>query len=365
MSASLAFILLLASTLTLLLLPFLPGLIVLWRKQDATPLRVVRSDDVDPRYFARRFRAYIRTNLESSMHGSRKAGDRQEGLLGGRTPYLLVTGENKLKLSKQEVQEREISRMLVSNADLILPDDLIFSLELFAGRTVRGGERNIYRAILADGDIVIGAESMLLRWMHAAGNVKVGPNSLLHGRVSSDSTVRLESGCRFERLHAPRIEFGKPESFSRPVKRLNPLESHEVQNLADVTGRRWLIDHKSELPSGRIVNADMVFTGEAWIGAGTHIYGSVKGHKDIFLGEGVRIMGSVVSVHDIYVGASCEIHGPVLSEKSVNVGRGAIIGDSRSPTTISAKNIYVSLGAVAHGTVWTRLNGMVNGAASA
>jgi len=364
-SAALAFILLLASALTLLLLPFLPGFVVLWRKQDATPLRVVRSDDVDPRYFARRFRAYIRTNLESLMHGSGKAGDRHEGLLKGRTPYLLVTDENKLKLSEQEVQEREIHRMLASKADLILPDDLIFSLELFAGRTLQGGERNIYRAILADGDIVIGAESMLLRWMHAAGNVTVGPNSLLHGRVSSDSTIRLESGCRFERLHAPRIEFGKPEMFNRPVKRLDPLESHEIRNLADVTGRRWLIDHKSELPSGRIINADIVFTGEAWIGAGTHIYGSLKGHKDIFLGEGVRVMGSVVSVHDVYIGAGCEIHGPVLSEKGVNVGSGAIIGDSRSPTTISAKDIYVSLGAVAHGTVWTRLNGAVYGDAGA
>jgi predicted acyltransferase (DUF342 family) len=173
------------------------------------------------------------------------------------------------------------------------------------------------------------------------------------------------SGCRFERLHAPRIEFGTPKLLNQEVKQLKPLESHEIQNLADVTGRRWLIDHKTEIPSGRTVNADMVFTGEASIGAGTHIYGSMKGHKDIFLGEGVRIMGSVVCVQDIYVGAGCQIRGPILSEKSVNVGTGAIIGDSDSPTTISAKNIYVSLGAVAYGTVWTRLNGVVYGVTSA
>lgn len=365
MSASLAFILLLAATFTLLLLPFLPGFIVLWRKLDATPLRVVRSDEVDPYYFARRFRAYIRTNLESSMHGSRQAGDSHEGLLKGRTPYLLITGENSLVLSEQQVQDREINKMIVSNTDLNLPGDLLFSLELFAERTMQGGDRNIYRAILADGDIVLGSESMLLRWMHAAGNVQVGSDSLLYGRVSSDTTIKLESGCRFERLHAPRIEFGTPKLLNQAVKQLKPLESHEVQNLADVTGRRWLIDHKTEIPSGRTVNADMVFTGEASIGAGTHIYGSMKGHKDIFIGENVRIMGSVVCVQDIYVGAGCKIRGPILSEKSVNVGAGAIIGDSDSPTTISAKNIYVSLGAVAYGTVWTRLNGVVYGDTSA
>lgn len=365
MSATMAFILLLAATLTLCLLPFLPGFIVLWRKQDATPLRVVRSDDVDPRYFARRFRAYIRTNFESLLRKPRLALDQHKGLLRGRTPYQLITDESALEFSEQENQDREVNRMLVSNEDLILPDDLIFSHELFSERTVRGGDRNIYRAILADGDIVIGAESMLLRWMHAAGNVQVGLDSLLHGRVSSDSMIRLESGCRFERLHAPRIEFGKQVLINREVKPLNPLESHEVQNLVDVTGRRWLVDHKSEIPSGRIINADIVFTGEAWIGAGTHVYGSLKGHKDIFLGEGVRIMGSIVSVQDIYIGAGCEIHGPVLSEKRVNLGINSIIGNSHSPTTISAKDIYVSLGAVAHGTVWRRLNGVVYGESSA
>ena len=46
--------------------------------------------------------------------------------------------------------------------------------------------------------------------VHADGDLELGPSALLQGRVSCGARMRVEEGTVFERLHAPRIEFGPP-----------------------------------------------------------------------------------------------------------------------------------------------------------
>jgi hypothetical protein len=63
MSPALAVIAFFLLTFGLALLPFIPA-IVEWRKRrDAEPLKVVRDSQVDIRYFANRFREFVKTNL--------------------------------------------------------------------------------------------------------------------------------------------------------------------------------------------------------------------------------------------------------------------------------------------------------------
>ena len=56
---------------------------------------------------------------------------------------------------------------------------------------------------------------MTLRWAHTAGSLLARPGCHLHGRASADGAIRLEVGCRFERLHAPTVAFAAPTTLAR------------------------------------------------------------------------------------------------------------------------------------------------------
>jgi predicted acyltransferase (DUF342 family) len=236
--------------------------------------------------------------------------------------------------------------------------------EVYADGTVTGGEKNIYRAVLAEKSIELGKESMSLRWLHAARTIVAGTRSVLFGRVSADELIRLESGCRFERLHAPRIEFcdaadaGKTAG-GKTYGKSAVLEAKDLPNRVEIKAGRWLVDGNAEIPAGKIVKTNLVVTGSLRIRSGTHVVGSIKSHKKMHLEKGVVVDGTVASERDIRFDGGCQIHGPVLAEGAIAIGEGVIFGSAARPTTVSAVNIVVEPGAVAHGTVRAHAEGKV------
>ena len=87
--------------------------------------------------------------------------------------------------------------------------------------------------------------------------------------------------------------------------------------------------------------------------------GNIKSHGDMHLERGVEVDGSVVSQRDITFDPGCRIYGPVMAERSITVGEGTIFGTATRPTTVTAENISIEPGVVAHGTVWAHVDGRV------
>lgn len=240
----------------------------------------------------------------------------------------------------------------------------MFLPEIYADGTVRGGDENIYRAVLAEEEIQLGRKSVCLRWLHAVRAVSARSGTVLFGRVSAGEFIRLERGCRFERLNAPRVEFcyeAEAGEFAGGItyREAAVLRPRDLRNPVEVKAGRWLITGNLEIPAGKIVNADLVATGAVRIRTGAHVVGNIKSHKDMHLGRGVEVDGSVVSGGDITFEAGCRIYGPVVAEGTISVGEGVVFGTAARPTTVSAANIYVEPGAVAHGTVWAHTDGRV------
>jgi cytoskeletal protein CcmA (bactofilin family) len=136
-----------------------------------------------------------------------------------------------------------------------------------------------------------------------------------------------------------------------------PLEPGEIPRVIDDSAGRWLIKGKLEVPDNRRIEANLVATGEGWIGDGAHIAGSVKSHKDLHLGRGVVVDGSVVSGHDLYLAEGCRIKGPILAEKRLFIERGCVLGSPDNPTTVSVRRAEIAPGTVAHGTFWAHEEG--------
>jgi predicted acyltransferase (DUF342 family) len=364
MSPALAAIAFFLLTFGLAVLPFLPA-IVEWRKRrDAEPLKVVRDSQIDIRYFANRFREFVKTNLGDTLETCRKSQLTERGTLENGTPYVVV-GDGKTPLpGGSGLWRREYNPVILSCADLRLPESGVFTEEIFADGSVVGEERNVLRAVLAEEEIYLGRRSTSLRWLHAGRGVSAKTESIIYGRASAEQYIRIERGCRFERLNAPRIEFcyeaEAGELAGGMVYRESAvLKPRDLPNPVEVAAGRWLVRGNLDISAGKIVETDLVVTGSTHIGPGVRITGSVKSRKNMVLEKGVEVEGSLVSERDIHIGVDCRIRGPILAEGAVYVRKGTTIGSTQTPTTVSADTVFVEPGVVAHGTVWAHRYGRV------
>jgi hypothetical protein len=364
MSVAFAAISLFVLVLALTVLPFVPSILEWRRKTDAEPLTVVYSSAVDVRHFANGFREYITTQLGVLLEKFRDTTLTERGALEDGTPYVAVGDGGGEVMTVEETRSRASQSVIVSAGDLLLPECTMFLPEVYAEGTIRGGERNIYRAALAGEDFRLGRESVCLRWVHADRALSAQSGTALFGRASADRFMRLERGCRFERLNAPRVEFchhAEAGEFAggSTYNQSAFLRPRDLSNRVEVKAGRWLVSGRLEIPAGKIVRADLVATGGIRIGTGAHVVGNVKSHRDMTLERGVEVDGSVVSGRNIRFDEGCRIYGPVMAERSIYIGGGTVIGTALLPTTVTAENIVVEPGVVTHGTVWAHIEGRV------
>ncbi len=344
------------------LLPFVPALRELYQRKDIEPLRVVREHDNDVHYFARRFRARVDSYLENVTASSKERGESISGALQSGIRYLLVRDDGSVAMPVSREPKNSGVNIILAPSAVTLPRDTALMTELFAANTLRGGEANIFRAILAEQDIFLGKGSTVLRWLHAGGEIRADADCTLYGRASSDQMIVLENGCSFEHLHAPRIEFGKPvrhDQANQADLTTALIGPKALSKTVEVTGRRWLIHQDVDIPAGRYIDADIVVTGSLRVGAGCHISGSIKGYKDIRVDRDARIDGSVVGIENIYLARGCHVRGPILSERDIYVGPGCLIGMRQRRTTVNADHLHIAPGTVAFGTVRARVMGYV------
>ncbi|MCW9025296.1 MAG: polymer-forming cytoskeletal protein [Gammaproteobacteria bacterium] len=344
-------------TLALLILPLLPAIIELRRKTDATPLKVVQDYEVDIHHFANHFRSYIHSNLQTLLHTCHQTGEPHSDTLQDGISYIVLPDDAKPVFSKKELHKKITQRLFACTGTLYLPGDMSYLSEIYTGNTLHGGDNDIYRAVLSEKDVEFGENSILLRWLHAENIVTVNNGCTLHGRVSAGQLIHFKHNSKFERLHAPAIEFGIPQNNTHQVTETIPFKLEDYKGKIYVSGRRWLINGNFNIPDNYQVDADLVVRGKLNIGNNVVIKGSIKSHKDLHIGRNVLIDGSTISINNIYFDDCCQANGPVLSEKDIYLSKSCYIGTKNQAVTINARHIQIHAGSVIYGTLWARHGG--------
>jgi predicted acyltransferase (DUF342 family) len=343
--------------LMLLMLPFVPGLIEIRRKQDAEPLRVARRYDVDIHYFANRFRDYIDTHFAHDLAGLRSQLQSKQGELQDGSHYCLLPRTAAIAFERDERQAQVTTRMFIADADLALPGAMSYLNELYANGAITGADENIYRAMLAGTDIALGQNSMLLRWMHARGEIRVANGCVMYGRVSADKRIVLARPSQFRRLNAPQILFGDPLPAPPTAPARTEIQAQDLGVEVEVGAGRWLIEDDLEIADNSCIHANLVVIGSLRLGNNCEVHGSIKSHKSLHISAGCAIHGSVVSMQDIHLGIDTRLKGPLISEAQIHIAGNCRIGSAALPTTMSAEEIHIEGDCIAHGTVWARAAG--------
>jgi len=333
-------------------LPLIPALAELRHKSDAQPLSVIQQHAGEIRHFADSFRGYIK-ELEPMLQTAVRSGKPVGGVLPDKTEYL-VLGAGKEVLSLPLRQSDETCPVLIAAAmDLSLPPDTAFSKDIYVAGRFLGGTKNRYRAILGEKEVYLGAESRVMRWVHAVGEFSAGRACQLHGRVSSDCSIQLNRDCTFQRLNAPRIEFGR--DVTPEMELANQRDGRKALGNA----QRLLHDGDFEIAPGDVFHGNLVVRGTLRIGSGARVWGDVKGDRGVMVESGARLEGSLISSTTMHIGKNCAIHGPIIAEKLFTLASGSRCGTAENPTTVSAPWIQVEEGAVVFGTLWAREDGKV------
>lgn len=343
------------------LLPFLPGLTELRLKTDARPLQVVRDSDVEIRHLSRRYRELVKLPLDPALDRCRQEKRTESGRLEDGSPYTIFGEGGDTQSIDPGRLPKPCRQMILSCGGLQLPPSSVHLLEIYSAGPLTAGAGSVFRAILCDGPVELGARSTTLRWLHAEGGIRTSPGCRLLGRTSADGTMRLSSAGRFERLNAPRIEFGVPREDALPAQGLKPLKPEQIHNLADARASRWLVRGKLKLAAGSLIPNDLVVTGKLEIGEGSRIEGSIKSHGDLLLSRGVTVTGGIMSERDIELATGCKIGGPIVAERQISIAAGCVLGVADRPSTVSAKRIRIAPGVVCHGTVWAHEDGVLLG----
>lgn len=334
-------------------LPLLPAFHELIRKTDADPLRVVRRSDTDVRHFAAGFREFLQRHFAVALEECAAGDAPLAGDLTDGTPYrVLPPAMDRPPRAADEAAGNEDPHLTLSCGNLNLPGDCIYPREIYSRGSLHAGDRSSLRAALADKSLYLGEGCTGFRWLHAGLEIHAGEGCCLYGRVSADRRIRLGDGCRFERLHAPTIEFGDEVELPTPPVDRKELDLSRHERLVEEKTGRFLLRGKLELPPGAHIVGDVVVAGRLTVGDGARIEGSLKSHGLLRLGDGVHIDGSVISGTDLVLGDGCVVGGPIVAEQKAEVGAGCRLGSPEHPTTLSARGLQVGPGVVAHGTVW-------------
>jgi predicted acyltransferase (DUF342 family) len=353
MNAYLAVAGLIVLTGVMLTVPLIPAFNEVRRKTDAEPLNVIQRHAGDIRHFAQGF-SEVMKELKPVLESCHRSGAVARGVLSGGSKYLIIGNSKEIPDLAKQGDAYTCSSVLAFTDDFICPGSITFNQEIYAHRRFAGGKSNQYRAVLGDNDVSLGAASTILRWAHSNKVLTAAQHCELYGRISAGELIRLEHGCTFLRVHAPRIEVGTPASIKAGPQQ---SDGHAI----DAQSRRILHNGDFEVRNGEVIHGNIVTRGKLIVRAGARVAGSIKSNKDMLLESGVIVEGSVISAEQMVIGQNCSLHGPVIAERKMAIRSGTNCGNAAGPTTVSSPEIEVQEGVLIFGTLWARVSGRVVG----
>ena len=374
--------------LMLLLIPFGPGIVELFRPKDAAPLIINMNYVKDPRYFDKSARAILKNALKSAE---------------------LIPGITEIQLSKQETLEivnakrlpssELINHVLYVDRNLYSGKAVEFKKEVFVKGRAHIGENNILRAMVCDKNIVLSQESRVIRWISAEGTIEAKERCDLGIRASCERKFKIAKECRFKCLYGkPIITYSdspegekehcklgtphitlktepadaltwvivkkhlsmnhRPHTNEKDLSRGAVNFSKETENIEDL---KWVITTKYiSIPASTRVEKHIVAKKRLMVNQNCTILGSIKAYEDVVIEDNVTVHGNIFSEGDIRIGEHCVIFGDVFSQGRITIARGTIIGRPKGvKSVIGKKMIELNENIVIYGYVLTEGSGTV------
>jgi hypothetical protein len=351
--------LLLALFGVMILLPFLPGLLEIYRPRDEYPLPIATGYAKDPHYLGDSARRLVAAGL----------GARQD-----------VVGVHEITMSRPEKVEvhppqmlpadQRINRVLRVTGDLLAGPGCRFAREVFVAGTAQLGPSSRLRALATDGDALLGHGSVVERWVDVRGGLTVEFGCRLGAHCSTTGPLQLADGVVFQRLfgHPVRTEepTGAPASSSRPTADpdaspgAGDAAAHARRGGRRTGGAPRRIAGGLRIPAGKRLAEDLFVLGDLDLATGAHLAGSVRVSGKARLGRRAVIDGSLFAEGAVELGPGAQVTGHLFTQDRVACLAGAQVGLAGTvKSVIGKRSIRLAEGVVVHGYLLTEGEGRV------
>ncbi|NWG75362.1 MAG: hypothetical protein HXY24_12255 [Rubrivivax sp.] len=324
-----------------ILIPFLPGLIELFRPRDEKPLVLNMNFSKDYKYFGKSFQKLLEDGLG--------------------TKHITEPGEYTLLLSKPEkvrVVERKqgrdketIDEILYVLTDFASGNGAEFRKEVYVRGSCKIGERNTLRALYCEGDLVIGEGTIIVRWVDGDKDIEVREGCRLGVSVASPKRLDVARHCTFSRM------FGLPILTYRAELPKIATDIH-VRNISDmtmvITKKEIIFPPGTTIPSDIVTHQGIVFRGKSFVKA------NIKSYHDIIIEEGSRVEGNLFSERDVVIEPGCTIMGNIFSQGQVKIGNAVRVGqEGQIKSVIAKKGVFIEGNVSIFGYLMTEGEGRV------
>jgi len=324
----LAVVTLLFVFVALILLPFIPGLVEIYKPLDEYPLPINMDYSKDPRFLGRSAWKILRKAL-----GDRKEVDGEHDVVMSREEKIEVSGPRTIP------ERTRLERPLYVRGDLTLRDQAACERDLFVEGNAHLAAGARVRTLACMGEAALRRACVVTRWLDAEGPIDVGPECSIGVSLSSPRTVRLAMGVKFHRLfgdpiETPEIKETKTAAPPEPQRPRDPEKPEKIENIEDmVILERG--DHR--IDPGREIKRPLVVKGDLEVGKGAMLWGSVRVYGRTKIEPDSLFYGNLFCEGPVEVGERVTILGNLFSQGEVRLERGVRIGRPGHPKSVIAR----------------------------
>ena len=334
------FIILLVS-MAFILIPFLPGMIELFRPKDDKPLAVNINFSKDYKYFGKSFKKIIENSLGT-----------EPSIKPGEYTLVLSKPERVRVVDWGKVNDKKtIDEILFVLTDFASGGYTQFKKEIYVKGTCTIGERNTLRALCCEGDLVIGEKTSVVRWVDGDKDIDIKEGCRLGMSVTSSKKLSVARDCSFSRM------FGLPiATYEVKLPEIPP--DIQVRNIADtmmmITKDEIIIPPQTSIPRDIVSRQRIVLKARSVAKA------NIKSYRDIVIEKGSRVEGNLFSEKNVMIEAGCAILGNIFSQGRVELGNAVQVGqEGHIKSVIAKKGIFIEGNVSIYGYLMTEGEGKV------
>lgn len=328
----------------LFILPFLPGIMELMRKEDADPLYIAMNYIKDPRYFGKSFKQLLN---QATNNFTSRPGIHEVQL--SKKEKLEIAGSTNIPAAGQ------LNHLLCIHGNLVSGEKAQFNKEMYVTGNSSIGSGSTIHVLAADGDVIIGEDVRLKRWVDADGDMDIAARCNLGISASSGRKLRLGPNCHFRRLYGAPVITGDngTTTIGGFVTLLPPIEPMPPEmTFVRIKNRK--------IAPGTTMGKNVVFPQDVQIGHGSILRGDIKSYGKLILEDNVIIEGNIFADDDIIIGRGAKVSGHVFSQKTVHISSGTVISRPGSiKSIVGKKSVRIEQNVTIYGYVTTEGEGII------
>lgn len=311
----------------ILLLPFLPSIIEIFRGKERTmDINLLYSRD--PAFWGNSYLKLLSCTIYNNLKGIKTFEDLKKisKELIIEMEFCFDKGKDKFFISKNLDNLHKISKFKNIDFVVIAVDNSVLSNEyLFNKELVVFGDLNInhscfFNSLIVVGNLYVNSKTKIARYLHVDGFIYINQELEVGNAAYSSKGIIINAPFHCKKIFSPKNISGKESNIEQMYNNIDDNKKIEISGNIKIEGK-FSIDSKEKyvkIDGNLVCDSDLFLKGNIWVTQ------NIFSQENVFLFDGVVVgtsgkYKSVVARKNIKVSKSVKVYGYLHSEKQIYI----------------------------------------------